>query len=402
MIAPGYDYLSSSIKYYRKFWLKIHLYLGLTLGAIFAVIGLTGSLIVFWQPIDAALNPVLFDEAVNCTEAAYCPLDELIVTVNSHAPDNGKLHSLFYPNPERGLFTANFHVPTPGADWDDRYSVFVDPCSGVVTGSRFLDSQLHRSGSPLIKIISRIHTSLLLNFPGFWLGNHVLSFGSALLMVSIVIGAYLWWPRNGKWVNALSFKRNSSAVRFNYDLHKIFGITTGLLLIVSLFTGLQMYKPWSGWIERLVNRVSPVSRLAFAPVISELKFNQQIISAEQAVNIAKNSVPDGQPVAISFPKDAKGVYSISLKTVDVWDSKVIIDQYSGEVLRLYTPSNATAGDHFLGWLFPLHTGHAFGLPGRILILVLGLVPTVLYVTGFIRWRQKRRAAKQHQNKCRSH
>ncbi len=70
-----------------------------------------------------------------------------------------------------------------------------------------------------------------------------------------------------------------------------------------------------------------------------------------------------------------------------------IDQYSGKVLQRYTPINATAGDNFLGWLFPLHTGHAFGLPGRILILALGFVPTVLYVTGLIRWLQKRRAKK---------
>jgi hypothetical protein len=41
--------------------LQIHLYLGLSLGAIFAVVGLTGSLIVFWQPIDALLNPEWFE-----------------------------------------------------------------------------------------------------------------------------------------------------------------------------------------------------------------------------------------------------------------------------------------------------------------------------------------------------
>lgn len=152
-----------------------------------------------------------------------------------------------------------------------------------------------------------------------------------------------------------------------------------------------MNSPWTDWIDHSVNRLTPVSRLASAPMLSQAPSIHQVISAEQAVTIAKNTIPGGHPVALSFPEDEKGVYSISLKTIAVWDSEVRIDQYSGKVLQLYTPSNATVGDHILGWLFPLHTGQAFGLPGRIFILALGLVPTVLYVTGLIRWLQKRRA-----------
>jgi uncharacterized iron-regulated membrane protein len=232
---------------------------------------------------------------------------------------------------------------------------------------------------------------LLLNFPGFWLGNHLLSFGSAFLMCSILIGCYLWWPRNGRWLTALTFKRNAGAVRFNYDLHKTFGIATCLLLLISLFTGIRMYNPWSEWIDCSVNQLSPVTRLAAAPVFSEPSSGKQLINAAQAVRIATESIPGGHPVSLLLPLDERGIYSISLKTDAVWDSEVNVDQYSGKVLQLYTPSNATAGDHFLGWLFPLHTGRAFGLLGRILILVLGLIPTVLYVTGFIRWLQKRQA-----------
>ena len=53
----------------------------------------------------------------------------------------------------------------------------------------------------------------------------------------------------------------------------------------------------------------------------------------------------------------------------------------------------TAGDVFDEWLYPLHTGEAFGLTGQFIILMLGLIPLVLYVTGVIRWLQKRRAKK---------
>lgn len=375
----------------RKVWLKVHRYLGLTLGAMFAIIGLTGSLIVFWQPLDALLNPDLFRTTTGCALSLYRPLDDIVAAAQTHAPDKGKLRLLTFPNPERPVFTAAYEVPAPGTDWDDRYIVFVEPCNGLVTGSRFYDSQLRPLDGPLMGVAIRIHTSLLLNFPGFWLGNNLISFGSVFIACSMLIGVYLWWPRNRRWLTALTIKRRSSRERFNYDLHKVFGVFAGFLLLVSLFTGIHMYSPWTEWIDQGINNLSPVTRLTTGATSSQLTPGKKVISAEQALKIASANIPQSYPISLAFPGDEQGVYSITLKSDSVWDGEVIIDQYSGKILQLYAPNNATAGDHFLGWLFPLHTGQAFGLTGRILILFLGLMPILLYVTGFIRWRQKRKS-----------
>lgn len=55
------------------------------------------------------------------------------------------------------------------------------------------------------------------------------------------------------------------------------------------------------------------------------------------------------------------------------------------------PNRFTAGETFLNLMWPLHNGDALRLPGRILVCITGFVPLVLYVTGIIRWLQKRRA-----------
>jgi len=54
----------------------------------------------------------------------------------------------------------------------------------------------------------------------------------------------------------------------------------------------------------------------------------------------------------------------------------------------------SAGERFLEWQYPLHCGEAFGNVGRALVMILGIVPLILYVTGFLRWRQKRRLRRQ--------
>ncbi|NOS87863.1 MAG: PepSY domain-containing protein [Methylococcaceae bacterium] len=42
-------------------------------------------------------------------------------------------------------------------------------------------------------------------------------------------------------------------------------------------------------------------------------------------------------------------------------------------------------------MHPLHNGEIAGLFGRWVVFIGGLVPAILYVTGFMRWRQKCRA-----------
>jgi uncharacterized iron-regulated membrane protein len=55
------------------------------------------------------------------------------------------------------------------------------------------------------------------------------------------------------------------------------------------------------------------------------------------------------------------------------------------------PIEFTAGDTFIHWLHPLHSGEAFDMPGRFLVLLTGLSCPILFITGLMRWQQKRRA-----------
>jgi uncharacterized iron-regulated membrane protein len=66
-----------------------------------------------------------------------------------------------------------------------------------------------------------------------------------------------------------------------------------------------------------------------------------------------------------------------------------LDQYTGRVLAAYDPKADGIGDTVLNWLVPLHDGKAFGMAGRITVMLLGLTPAVMFVTGFMRWAQKR-------------
>ena len=70
--------------------------------------------------------------------------------------------------------------------------------------------------------------------------------------------------------------------------------------------------------------------------------------------------------------------------------------YSARPFPLEDPDKAPKANGFLEWLHPLHNGEAFGIAGRIAALLIGILPACLFLTGLVRWRQKRRSSmRQH-------
>jgi uncharacterized iron-regulated membrane protein len=127
------------------------------------------------------------------------------------------------------------------------------------------------------------------------------------------------------------------------------------------------------------------------------------ISLAEVKAITDARFPDGEYRWIVFPKNESGVYLVGKRETNEVNLKIPyrslwIDQYSGKILHVRENRTAPAGDTFEQWLYPLHSGEAFGLTGQSIILITGLVPLMLYVTGVIRWLQKNRAVKKKQNK----
>ena len=97
---------------------------------------------------------------------------------------------------------------------------------------------------------------------------------------------------------------------------------------------------------------------------------------------------------MATPNGPTGSYRINLRQDNDVSPRfpkttVWLDQYSGKILAIRDINNDHDGDIFLRWLHPLHSGQAFGLTGRIIVCLSGIWPIILFVTGIIRWRQKK-------------
>jgi len=102
----------------RKVWLKVHLYIGLALGLFIAVIGLSGSLLVFQNQLMALEYPHLF-RIDGPKSGGYLAPDKWIERVESKHAGLGSLDALYLPNAgwipsDAGVLIKHIDLPGGG------------------------------------------------------------------------------------------------------------------------------------------------------------------------------------------------------------------------------------------------------------------------------------------------
>lgn len=370
----------------RNWCLKFHAWIALFVGFLFVVLGLTGSINVFRWEIDALLNP-----SVKATKeyGETRSLDEIVRAAMEVLPNCKGKWSLQLASNVSPMALVRCRE-TRSEHWFSLQMIWVNPYTAEVVSSRTF-------GKFFATWVYDLHWALLMGKTG-----HILvGILGLFLMTSLMTGLYLWWPSLRGLGKALTIKRKASSERKIFDLHKTFGFYALPILFGLAFTGTYLVFP--EYIKPLVNQFSsatPGSQNMVSVPIS----GQMPIGVDKAAEVAKQVFSDGELKWIDLPNGPQGVYEVSLRrdkggvsellNKTYGGSRVVIDQYSGQILAVHDSENLTFGELFFDVQWPFHSGEALGLPGRILWCAVGFVPLILYVTGLIRWFQKRQASRK--------
>jgi uncharacterized iron-regulated membrane protein len=114
----------------RRVWLQIHLWLGLCAGALLVLIGLSGSVLVFYREIDAWLNPQHYAAA----SGARQPLQRLVAAAHRHLPHSGR--PTLVQVPAAPGWPAVVDIAEAGASGERHHQVYVDPAAARILGAR--------------------------------------------------------------------------------------------------------------------------------------------------------------------------------------------------------------------------------------------------------------------------
>lgn len=373
----------------RRLFTKLHRWSGLAVLVFLALASATGGVLAFRDEIDRRVNPDLRVVAVGDRRV---PLQQVIERVEARFPDATVSTVTLQTDPTDPLLvylTTKVTDATAGAVTEKKVlefnQAFVDPYTGDILG-QINTSHLIFSREYLIPLIIRFHYSLLLEQPGVWLMG-----GCAIVwLLTNFVGLALSWPtmwgRLRSWIPILSARYKQGSYKINYDLHRALGVALLPAWIVLSFTSIFLNLP--GPVTAATAAFSPLTRPAAG---RPYRVGAPMITPDEAIQTALRQMPFARPYG--FTRDFRNSrYSIRLRMPGdinlAGNGLALVDFAGGPVSASKTMSSSTAGDRFLEWQFPLHSGEAFGLAGRVVIALLALGMVVMSVTGVYVWWRK--------------
>ncbi len=403
---------------------RLHRWVGLAIAGFLVMSGLTGTVISWDHDIDEWLNEDLYLNQsqgpmrsplalASAVEAADPRARVVYLTIQALEGHN----SVFFVVPKTD--------PSTGRPYVLGYNqAFVDPVTAEVKGRRD-NRDVSLSTRTLMPFLRRLHYTLHIPpFGGIDRWGYWLMGGVALVwLLDRFVGFYLTLPRRSRlaaqapagppapasaarfwqrWKPAWKIRLGAGGQRLNFDIHRAFGLWTWALVFVIAFTSFsinlkdEIFHPIMSVFSQTtpgINSLRPPqpvgtvipARIGFAEVIERARAEANARGWEQSMGGLFYNVRTGVYNASFFDReDEHGADGMGL-------SNLFIDGSDGRVLSQYRPWEGTAADIFIQLQLPLHSGRILGLPGQILMSVMGLVVAALSVTGVVIWARRARA-----------
>lgn len=353
----------------RRLLFKLHLYTGLFAGLLLVVTGLTGSVLVFREELEALVHPQLL---VSTGAGERVGVEAVVQTVQRAYPADRPFTIRMPRTP-----CETYLVKLNGAH--DRF-VYVDPYSGSILGA-------HRQSESVLGWLSLLHTELLAGEAG----ETAVGLGGLLLLGLCVTGLVVWWPRNGKFSQGFKVQWSARWKRLNFDLHRATGIYALLFLSVTAATGAAFV-----FNETAIDLVDAVTASAPRPPAPRAEANRPgpaVRTLDTLLHAADRALP--LPTTwVSLPQTPAAPLVVRKKRPDEAHPNgrnfVYLDPRSGAVLQVERDVSAPRGTRVFNTFYPLHVGTLAGAPTRVLQTGVGLAPLVLLLTGVAMWVNRRK------------
>ncbi len=365
----------------RPKWFTVHRWLGTCIGIWFALVGLSGAILVFEDPIDAWLNPRLLTTAARGQQLSA-------QTIVEHAEAEyplGLVEKIRFPASQGEVYRLTMRA-RPRRVGAERIEAMFDPVSGIYLGSRSLES-LGIAPPDLLRTLYEFHRNVLLGNPG----SNIVGIAGLLLLTSAITGIVLAAPRTRAALRRLvSVNPRTSSTRIAFDFHRSTGVVFALTLLLATLTGATLvYVNYVRDIVSLFSNVAPFPTIPWQPQNAGEPLQLDRVIADVRQRFPQHTLLEVH----GSPRQMAGHLYYLKRSGDVHrlgDTIAWINPLSGEMMIERSPRTRTLGEGFMHWLFPLHSGTAFGTAGQVAMSATGIVPLLLVFTGLWVWLRKRR------------
>lgn len=381
----------------RRILVFVHRWLGLFTALFLLVAGLTGAIIAWDHELDGWLNPELFNVAEG---SATVPASEIANRLEAADP---RLLVTFLPlEPEPAHALSIFVSPRIDPKTKQPYELgfsemMVDPHTGKLLGQRDW-GVVSLARANVIPFLYKLHYSL--HLPEFG------AFSSGLLFMGIVaivwfldafVAVYISFPSRKVWRKSFAFRFRQGPLKVMFDLHRSGGVWLWPILLVFAFTAISMNLD-DAVVEPVVSLFSPLTPSPFHEEVGSAPVEMRL-TREQAVERARVYAKDleiSEPAGSVLTAALHGFYGVGFHAPGMHHGDgglgtnwVYVDGQTGALKGKVMPGVGSAGDVFMQAQFPIHSGRLFGVTGRAIVSLLGVLIAVLSGTGVWLWAKKR-------------
>lgn len=325
-------------------WKAIHRWLGLTMGTLAVVLGITGAILAF-DPVQQAWQAP--------AAPGELPVATLVARVARTIPGAEEIRHL----PSGAIVVFGFVG-------DQAQAHYVDPADGRVLGAW--------QPSALPRWVKNLHRSLLLGDVGRW-GAAGIALAMGLVCLSALV---LLLRRMGGWRRLAGRVRGSLAQR----VHVLTGRVVLALLLLTSLTALTMSASTLGLVALDAGTEPDV--VSVVPVATGQTAVQALPGAQLPL---LQSLPVRDLRKLNFPDaaDPQDSWKIATGQGEVW-----IDRYSGQTLATQA---TTFAQGLYDWALVLHTGEG-AWPWAVVLALVGASVLLFWWSGGVIWWQARRQA----------
>ena len=210
---------------FKKTFFQIHWFLGITAGLILSIMGVTGAIYSYEQPIQKWLSPDSFTVQVE-NKAKLTPA-EIYQHFQTESPET-KINSISIATaPDE---SSSINIVKEGAR--KGYTMMINPYTAEVLPEV--------KGKDFFQFIQQLHRNLTVGE----VGKQITGACTLMLIFFVLSGLYLRWPKKHSFKQWFVIKPKLKGRNFLWDLHAVVGTWVVIFYLILACTGLYWSYDW--------------------------------------------------------------------------------------------------------------------------------------------------------------
>ncbi|EFO33789.1 PepSY-associated TM helix family [Roseibium sp. TrichSKD4] len=286
----------------------------------------------------------------------------------------------------RGVTTYDDPNRSTKIEFNDIHKVrsyaWVNPYTGEVLKVASRDKMAMR-------VLRKFHGELLLGS----FGTKFVEAAAHWAVVMFATGLFLWWPRGQRTlIKAVSLPTGIGRSWWR-ETHLFTGFLATILIVPIIFSGLPWTDVWGGSLKYIQEQTDTKSKsLRFGGSAPNSTTNEgDTITYAMVFEVAKKQGLVA-PYETRPPKNNEAAFWLRSASIDRTEqTELIIDQYSGTVLKRHNFGDNPALAQTVSYGISFHQGELYGWLNIAQNTFAALVGVVLSVSGFAAWWMRRPA-----------